>query len=116
MTTLQSDDVFNIVEQTYNNIMYLKSFMNIIGWDFSNKVEVSRILIQKPNEKLESFMKKELGKKLKDTAKEILIAERSIVKAKRDLRITGYLRSFQASTKRKITENTESMEPCLSVL
>lgn len=79
----ESDDIFNVLEIAYNDISYLKSFLEPVLLDFETKVQIRTGMAKDPNIiQYDADMINDLKKKITEGANELAISYRTCVIAR----------------------------------
>ncbi|HRN69955.1 MAG TPA: hypothetical protein PLS49_02110 [Candidatus Woesebacteria bacterium] len=85
-TTEYADEVFNTLETSYNNLEYLESQFHTISLDFQTKLQLHATIMNKfGNNSMIDKVLEDMKAKVKDIAKEIVIAYRTTVLAEAKL-------------------------------
>ncbi len=75
----EKDELFNVVEIAYINVEHLKSFLLTVSTDFRNKASIEGEIVNSP------FVQgalDDMEAKVRDAARELMIARRSAIKAR----------------------------------
>jgi len=75
----RADNLFNTIEIAYSNIEHLKSFLHTTTIDFRNKASIEAEILRSP---FKVGAIDDMKAKVKSTAEQLMIAKRTILKAK----------------------------------
>lgn len=90
--TKEKDHLFNVIEISYNNIDYFKTYLLTVTIDFRNKAEGMSAIVGSP---YEEGIINDMKAKVQSATKELKIAQRSSIKAQKV--INDFLKNYRIS-------------------